>query len=109
MRTRLLLHLIDVSRTDPVRDPIADFAAIAAELEKHDRGLLARERWLLFNKMDLTESYDDGDFRRDLHAMSWDGPVYRISAATGEGCDGVMRAVYEWLQKKGGERDDGDG
>ena len=108
-RTRLLLHLIDVSRTDPVRDPIADFAAIAAELEKHDRGLLARERWLLFNKMDLTESYDDGDFRRDLHAMSWDGPVYRISAATGEGCDGVMRAVYEWLQKKGGERDDGDG
>ena len=108
-RTRLMLQLIDVSRTDPARDPVADFAAIAAELKKHDHALFARERWLLFNKMDLIDGYDDEDFHRDLHAMNWEGPVYRISAATGAGCDGVMRAVYEWLQNKGGERNDGDG
>ena len=45
-RTRLLLHIVDVTQPDPARDA----RVIAAELKKYGQGLERKPRWLVFNK-----------------------------------------------------------
>ncbi len=52
-RTRVLLHLIDVSPPDPDADPVKDARSIIAELKKFSAELAAKERWLVLNKVDL--------------------------------------------------------
>ena len=52
-RTRLLLHLIDVAPLDEQADPVHDARAIAEELRKFDPALYRKQRWLVFNKIDL--------------------------------------------------------
>ena len=54
-RTRVLLHLIDISPPDPDADPVKDARAIVAELKKFAADLGTKERWLLINKIDLLE------------------------------------------------------
>ncbi len=77
-RTRLLLHLVDISPPDPQADPVKDARVIAAELKRFSPELAARERWLVLNKLDLMT------------------PV-RISGATRAGtkelCQAIMRRL----------------
>jgi GTP-binding protein len=83
LRTRLLLHLIDLSALSG-RDPLDDFAAINREIALFDAELAARPQIVVGNKLDLVESRDrlphvERELRRsgvELHA---------ISAVTGEG------------------------
>lgn len=92
-RTKLLLHVIDVSGFDGVTDPATDFHTIAHELGAYSDALLDRERWVVFNKIDVFGSdYDRGsdEFRA---ATGWEGPLFHISAATGAGCDELINAV----------------
>src|SRR5262245_46814592 len=51
-RTRLLLHLVDVTPAED-RDPVDDARAIIRELRKYDGALYRKPRWLLLNKVDL--------------------------------------------------------
>lgn len=93
-RTKLLLHVLDVSELDPERDPVKDFKTISSELKKYDPALAKRERWLVMNKADVLpierrEALLSG-MRRKLR---WKGPAYLVSAATGEGCTALMQAV----------------
>src|SRR3989440_34534 len=50
-RTRLLLHLVDLTDEDPARDA----RTIAGELKKYDARLHRKPRWLVFNKIDAAE------------------------------------------------------
>src|SRR5688500_11988690 len=50
-RTRLLLHLVDLTGEDPVRDA----RVIAAELKKYELALYRKPRWLVFNKIDALD------------------------------------------------------
>ena len=43
----------------------------------------------------------------DLRAAGWDGPIFEVSALTGNGCEALMWAIYEWL-KNTHETDDDD-
>ena len=52
-RTRLLLHLLDVSPHSDSGDPIQDARVILKELKRYSPELAARERWLVLNKLDL--------------------------------------------------------
>src|SRR5580693_1106694 len=52
-RTRLLLHLVDMSPPDPDADPVKDARAIILELKKFDAALAKKPRWLVLNKRDL--------------------------------------------------------
>lgn len=56
-RTRVLLHLIDVSGFE-ARDPYDDFLKINAELAKYDPELLNRPQIVVATKMDLPDSAD---------------------------------------------------
>jgi len=97
-RTRLLLHLVDVSGIDPEHDPMTDFATISAELEQHDPALAARPRWVVLTKIDATSATIVEAFEGRLREHAWQGPIYRVSAIAGTGCEALMWAIYNWLK-----------
>ena len=96
-RTRLLLHLVDFAPFDESADPVAQAAAIVAELKKYDPALSAKPRWLVLNKLDMVAAEERAERVKDVRqaASSWKGPVFEISALTREGCEALVRAVYE--------------
>ena len=96
-RTRLLLHLLDISGFDPERDPVIDFETISAELESFDEQLATRPRWVVLNKLDVVDDSIADECEARLREHGWDGAVYRISAVTGLGCDELMWAIFHWL------------
>jgi len=88
-RTHLLLHLVDVAPMNEEDDPVESVRIIEKELarysvENSDDSLADRERWLVFNKIDLL-SPDEQQARCDeiVKKLGWKGKVYAISAATG--------------------------
>ena len=99
-RTRLLLHLLDIAPIDG-SDPVGNARAIVAELERHDPGLAARERWLVLNKIDLLPA-DEIDARCSeiVEALGFEGPVYRVSAASGQGTRALCGDVMTHLERQ---------
>ena len=101
-RTHLLLHLVDLAPFDPATDPVLEARAIVAELKKYDKALHAKPRWLVLNKTDLIGSGAERDSRvkEFVRRLRWKGPVYTISAMTGEGCRNLCRVVGEFLDAR---------
>lgn len=96
-RTRILLHLVDIAPPDG-SDVVAQARAIARELRKFSPGLARRERWLVVNKVDLLPESERTSRTDELvHRLAWKGPVYAISAATGEGCEALVRDLMRRL------------
>ena len=87
-RTRILLHLVDISSYDPDQDAIAQAVehakAIVEELRRYDETLYNKPRWLVLNKLDAVPDPDSVK-TRFCQAYDWTGPVYAISALNGEG------------------------
>ena len=77
-RTRVLLHLVDVSTPDPDADPVeqavVDARAIVEELRRYDPELAAKPRWLVLNKLDMVTDPEDTK-RRFIELYDWKGPV----------------------------------
>jgi GTP-binding protein len=95
-RTRLLLHLVDFAPFDEGADPVRQVRAIVAELEKYDASLAAKPRWLVLNKTDMVPAQERAErLRAFAKRLRWKGPIFAISALTREGCDALVRAVYE--------------
>jgi GTP-binding protein len=98
-RTRLLLHLVDVAPPEGSADPVEGARAIVRELEQYSPDLGARPRWLVLNKLDLLDpAARDQAGERILGGLGWQGPVYRISALTGEGCRELSYAIMHYLE-----------
>ena len=100
-RTRLLLHLVDVAPMDDSSDPVTNARAIAAELERFSPELAARDRWLVLNKLDLVAP-DARAAHCDalVERLGYTGPVYHISALSGEGCQELCQAIMNYLEDK---------
>ena len=99
-RTRLLLHLVDIAPMDEEASPAADFRAIQDELGKFSEDLATKPRWLLINKIDLiTGEQLAAAKERLLGELDWDGPVYQVSAVTGQGTEALGQAVVQFLEK----------
>ena len=94
-RTRLLLHLVDLTEANPA----ADARVIAAELKKYGEGLEKKPRWLVFNKIDALHDAD-ARVKKALNALRWKRPWFKVSALSGEGCDAVLKAAAKELAKK---------
>ncbi|MET0151827.1 MAG: GTPase ObgE [Candidatus Binatia bacterium] len=98
MRTRLLVHLIDLAALAG-RDPVADFEAINLELRRFDPALGRRPQVVVGNKIDLAESRADAA-RVAAELRSHGVELHTLSAATGDGvpelvsflCGAVERA-----------------
>lgn len=91
-RTRLLVHLVDVSGIEG-RDPIDDFQAINEELALYNPELSARPQIVAGNKSDLIPESDA--FRAFIEEQGYQ--YFPISAATGEGVDALMNHIAEIL------------
>ncbi len=98
-RTRLLLHLIDVAPADPEADPVAGVRVIEEELRLFRDDLGAKERWLVFNKVDLWPE-DEREARAAAlcAALGWQGPVAAVSAITGAGTGPLMGRLMQRLE-----------
>jgi len=84
-RCRILLHLVDIAPIDG-SDPIVNTRSILHELERFSPSLAQRECWLVLNKTDILTTEQVEQRCHDLvAALEWDGPVYAISAASGDG------------------------
>ena len=95
-RTRLLLHIIDVSGSER-KDPVKDFYTINEELKKYSEKLSKRKQIIVANKID---SMQDENLYKDLEKLAKKEKIeiYKISAATGEGIDELMKHVAEVLK-----------
>lgn len=95
-RTRVLVHLLEVSAT-PGRTPLRDFLALNRELALYDPELAARPQIVVLNKLDLPEVAS----RRARLARPFKTrgiPLLAISAATGEGIGPLLEAVWKQLK-----------
>ncbi|PKM22154.1 MAG: Obg family GTPase CgtA, partial [Gammaproteobacteria bacterium HGW-Gammaproteobacteria-14] len=99
-RTRLLLHVVDIAPPDS-SDPVEAVDAIAAELDKFSPALAEQERWLVLNKCDLLQGEELAQVSEDiLDRLGWDGEIFHISAATGEGCQELIYALMNAIEER---------
>ena len=97
-RTRLLLHIVDLAPFDTNVDPVKEAKAIVKELKKYDDSLFDKPRWLVLNKLDMVpEDERDKKVKDFIKRFGWKGPMFRISALTHEGCDELVKEIYEHL------------
>lgn len=100
-RTRLLLHLVDVSPYSNSGDPVRDVEVILGELARYSAELAGRERWLVFNKLDLLPREERAARMAAITmALGWTGPAFGIAARTGEGTGALMGAVMARLEER---------
>ena len=102
-RTRLLLHVVDLAPFDDANgekvDPVAQAKAIVNELKKYDKALHAKPRWLVLNKLDMVDNDERAARVKDfVKRMRFKGPVFEISALTHEGCEALVKTVYQHVK-----------
>lgn len=97
-RTRLLLHLVDVAPLDE-QSVEEQMEQVAHELGEFSDELMQRERWLVLNKCDLLSDEALGELETRLRS-AFDLPLYRCSAATGQGVEAISQACMRWLDEQ---------
>ncbi len=97
-RTRLLLHLVDISPRWESGDPVHEARAIVEELRKYDQELYEKPRWLVLNKIDMVDAAErEAVVAKFIADYGWDGPVFAISALDGSGCRELSFAIMDCL------------
>ena len=95
-RTKLLLHVIDVSSTG--RDPVEDFQIISRELELYSAELMAKPQIVAASKVDALD--DPGRvelLRRFCEERGLN--FFEISAVTGRGIDALVNELGARVEK----------
>ena len=96
-RTGLLLHIVDLAPFDDV-DPVKEARAIVKELKKYDVSLFDKPRWLVLNKLDMVPEDERAKRVKDfVKRFAWKGPVFQISGLTREGCEDIVKEIYDYL------------
>jgi len=95
-RTKLLLHVIDVSSTG--RDPVEDFQIISRELQLYSAELTAKPQMVAASKMDALDDPDRVEMlRRFCEERGLD--LFEISAVTGRGINALVNALGARVEK----------
>lgn len=94
-RTRLLVHVIDISGSEG-RDPIEDYYAINQELANYGEKVASIPQIIALNKSDMLMSEDVVDrFKGEVG----DVPVFVISAFAHTGLESLIECIIKTLQK----------
>ncbi|CDE84235.1 gTPase obg [Clostridium sp. CAG:273] len=95
-RTRLLLHVIDVSGSEG-RNPVEDFYTINNELKKYSQKLSERKQIIVANKID---SMQDESLYKNLEKLAKEKglEIFKISAATNTGIKELIIHVSQVLK-----------
>ncbi|MGI6114878.1 GTPase ObgE [Luoshenia tenuis] len=95
-RTRLLVHVIDVSGWEG-RDPVEDFKKINAELTQFSDELAGRPQIAVANKSDLPDA-DEHFEALKAHLGPLGIPLFKLSAATHQGFEPLLREIVRQLE-----------
>lgn len=95
-RTRLLIHIVDVSDASGRADPVEDYKVIEDELKSFGHGLEEKPRILVASKIDAANP----EKLKKLQTMARRRKLrlFAISAVTGEGVDALKYAIAERLR-----------
>lgn len=99
-RTKILLHLIDVSPYTE-RDPVEDFRAVMKELEAFSPRLVKRHQILAANKIDLLGTKERGLSEVRKLARREGLPFFAISALKEEGLKKLVNSTSKALDLLG--------
>ena len=92
-RTRILVHLIDISDIDP-DDPLKAYNTINTELCLYNQNLAVKPQIVVLNKTDMQFSADaELNFKSALPEQQ----IISISALTGEGVDALKSKIINLL------------
>lgn len=103
-RTRLLLHIVDLSSADAAT-LTHQARAIVAELKEFDVNLASQPRWLVFNKIDALNEVEIKDkIDSILTELDWQAPHFSISAVSHQGtkelCWAAMKHVEQYTMSE---------
>jgi GTP-binding protein len=94
-RTKVLLYLVDGTRTDPV----ADLRTVEAEVREYGRGVADRPRIVAVNKIDVPEvSAREDEIRRNFATQGMD--VAFVSAAGGLGLEALVSSLADMVARE---------
>jgi GTP-binding protein len=96
-RTRLLVHLVDVSDASGRPNPAKDYEVIMGELESFGAGLETKPVIVAASKIDVANQDKLAKLKRFCARKKL--PFYAISAVTGEGVDRLKYAIGERVQE----------
>jgi GTP-binding protein len=108
-RCRVLIHLVDISDTDPAKA----LEIIEEELEAYGEGLDEKPRLIALNKIDLADGEIARHFAQELRDAGA-SRVFPISGATGAGIDALLDAALAYLpaatatERPAGEQEEAD-
>jgi GTP-binding protein len=95
-RTRLLIHLLDVSE-GPHHNPVRDFQALNHELDVYHPSLREKSQIVALNKIDLPSVRErTADLKKQFEEMGY--RLFLISGKTGEGVGELLEAVSQTLE-----------
>lgn len=96
-RTRLLVHLLDVSGLTG-RDAAHDFEVINGELSAYSERLASLPQWVVLNKTDMPDAASIAPpIAADLTARGY--RVFSLSGLTGDGVSGLVYSLAEALEQ----------
>jgi len=95
-RTRLLLHVLDLTDVDP-EDPLANYTAIRNELSEYDLRLSLKPEVLVINKIDVPGHEEALEALRGVCAHSG-RKLLEISADREIGLQNLLETVFEELK-----------
>lgn len=99
-RTGLLLHLVDVAPYESAESPVISARKIIHEIEAWDESLAQKPRWLVLNKIDqLYEDEAEAHCQAIVNELNWQGPVFKLSAMTGDGTQALIFAIMNFLEE----------
>jgi GTPase len=96
-RTRMLVHLVDVSDASGRPDPVKDFGVIVNELESFGAGLIEKPMLLVAAKVDVANPKKLEKLRKFAERKGF--PFAEISAVTGAGVQKLKYAIGKMVRE----------
>ncbi len=100
-RTKLLLHVIDLSPILENEDLTQSFFSIKQELEKYGPSVSDKPRWIVLNKSDLFPSDSISKIVQEfINQINWDTNYYVVSSVTGEGTKELIGDLAKYISSE---------
>lgn len=100
-RTKLLLHLVDVSSVSG-REAVADYETVNRELASYNESLATRPQFVVATKIDALDEPERLESLKQRVIID-NKPFFAISSATGEGVRELVNAVAAKLEELNAE------
>src|SRR5690349_6660505 len=101
-RTKLLLHLVDVSSVSG-RESVSDYETVNRELASYNQDLAMRPQFVVATKIDALDEPERLESLKQ-RAIADHKPFFAISSATGEGVRDLVNAIAARLEELNDER-----